>query len=256
MVEIPDLEDPTITAMKQAAKIEGNKQKKRNYLGASLIGNPCSRQIWYQYKGYEQESFEAETLWNFEDGHRIEDITAARLRRVKGITLWTHDDKGNQYGFMDYNGQFRGHCDGVILGILQAPKTPHVWENKCSADKKFNEFVSVKAKFGDKLTLKNWNENYYAQAQLYMHYLKLDRHYTTVARAGGRDYASCRTEYDPEYADQIRDKAFKIINAKEAPPKISDKPDFFICRFCSFREICHGKEDAPTVSGFSSSIPF
>jgi hypothetical protein len=256
MVNIPEQDDPTLLAMKQAAKVDGNKQKKRNYLGASLIGNPCSRQIWYQYMGYQQEPFEAETLWNFEDGHRIEDITAMRLRRVHGITLYTHDDSGNQYGFSDFDGKFKGHCDGVIVGLLQAPKTAHVWENKCSAEKKFNEFVSVKAKFGEKLTLKNWNENYYAQAQLYMHYLKLDRHYTTVAKAGGRDYASCRTEYDPEYAEQIRDKAFKIINSKEPPPKINENPDFYICKFCSFREICHDKKDTSPIPAFSNTVPF
>ncbi len=83
MVKIPTYGDPTIQAMYQA--IERNSDKsKRNYLGASLIGNPCARQIWYQYNGYTQEPFSAETLMNFEDGHRTEDLTAERLRMVDG----------------------------------------------------------------------------------------------------------------------------------------------------------------------------
>jgi hypothetical protein len=240
MVAIPQKNDPTIEAMKAKIKAAQHDQKKRDYLGASLIGNPCARQIWYEYNGYPKEPFEAETLMNFEDGHRTEDLTAQRLRLVGGIELWTHDEQGNQFGFSALGGKFKGHCDGVIRGLLQAPKALHVWEAKCSAEKKFNEFKAAKAKWGEKLALKNWNENYFIQAQLYMRFLQIDRHYTTVELAGGRDYDSCRTEYEPEVAAYAIDKAEKIISAKEPPPKINEKKDFYLCRWCAFRDICHG----------------
>lgn len=241
MVKIPQKDDPTIAAMKAAIKAQQFKETPRDYLGASLIGNPCARQIWYEYNKYPKDSFEAETLMNFEDGHRTEDLTAERLRMLPSIELWTHDEQGNQFGFFLFDGKFKGHCDGVIRGLLQAPKTLHVWEAKCSAEKKFREFQSAKNKWGEKLALKNWNENYFIQAQLYMHFLQIDRHYTTVALAGGRDYDSCRTEYEPEIAQYAIDKAEKIINAKQAPPRINEKKDFFICRWCAFKDICHEK---------------
>lgn len=239
MVAIPQKGDPTLDAMKRAIQMAQFSNKPRDYLGASLIGNPCARQIWYEYNQYYKEPFEAETLMNFEDGHRTEDLTAQRLRMVPGVELWTHDADGKQYGFSIFEGKFKGHCDGVIKGLLQAPSTPHVWECKASAAKKFAEFQAAKAKWGEKLALKNWNENYFTQAQLYMHFLQIDRHYLTVALAGGRDYDSCRTEYEPDKAEWAIDRAYKIINAKDAPPRINEKPDFYICRFCSFREICH-----------------
>lgn len=239
MVQIPHRGDPTLDAMKMAIELAQDASR-RDYLGASLIGNQCARQIWYEYNGYQKPPFGAETLMNFEDGHRTEELTAKRLRMVPGIELWTHDENGKQYGFSIFDGKFKGHCDGVIRGLLQAPAKPHVWECKASSAKKFAEFQAAKAKFGEKQALKNWNENYYVQAQIYMHFLQIDRHYLTVALAGGRDYDSCRTEYDPAKAEWAIDRAYKIINAKEAPPKINERPDFWVCRFCQFSEVCHG----------------
>lgn len=239
MVQIPEQGDPTLSAMYKA--IEDNQERQnRDYLGASLIGNPCPRQIWYVYNGYPRKDFSAKTLMNFEDGHRTEDLTAERLRMVEGIELHTHKEDGSQYGFSAFGGKFKGHCDGLIRGLKQAPKTIHIWEAKCSAQKKFDEFVRIRAKVGEKNTLKEWNENYYAQAQLYMHFMGHDRHYTTVALAGGREYSSCRTEYAPEVAAFYTDRADKIIHAQVEPRKISEQKDYYICNWCDFKDICHG----------------
>jgi CRISPR/Cas system-associated exonuclease Cas4 (RecB family) len=242
MAKIPKRGDPTIDALKKKIYENQFDEKPRDYLGASLIGNPCARQIWYSFNNYPREPFSAETLMRFEDGHRTEDLTAERLRSIEGITLWTHKEDGSQYGFSAFNGKFKGHCDGVIQGLKQAPSSIHVWECKASEYKKYNEFTKVKAKHGDKDTLKNWNENYYIQANLYMHFLQIDRHYTTVAYAGGRNYQSCRTDYDPVVAEMAIDKAEKIINTKEPPKKISEKPDFYICKWCDYRKVCHGTD--------------
>lgn len=239
MVAIPAYGDPTIQAMYKAIEA-AQETRRRDYLGASLIGSPCSRQIFYDYNGYPKPPFEAETLMNFEDGHRTEDLTAERLRKIPGVQLWTRNQDNEQIGFVALNGKFKGHCDGIILGLLQAPKAMHVWECKASGQKKFDEFVKVKQTQGEKNALKNWNENYYVQAQLYMHFLHCDRHYITVALAGGRKYESARTEYDPVIAEQAINKAEKIINANQPPPRISENKDFWICRFCSFKDICHG----------------
>lgn len=239
MILIPTPSCPTVAAVKAAA-VASQDRTRRDYLGASALGNPCSRAIWYEFNGYPKPDFDADTLWRFADGHRTEELLSERIRAVEGIQLWTHDENGNQFGFIAMGGKFKGHADGVIKGLLQSPKTPHVWEAKCVGDKGFAEFKKVKATFGDKATLKNWNDGYYAQAQLYMHYLKLDRHYLTVAKAGGRDLDACRTEYQPEMAEMLIDKADKIISSKTEPVRISEKKDFYRCRWCPFAVICHG----------------
>lgn len=257
MVAIPLQNDPTLEAMKRVCEERAAKvTKERDYLGASLIGEECVRKVWYSYNHYPRQPFSASTLWNFEDGHRIEDIIADRLRLIPGIQLWTHQENGQQYGFSALNGKFRGHVDGVIKGLLQAPKAPHVWENKCSAQKKFDEFKALKVKHGEKNTLKEWNYNYFVQAQLYMHYLQIDRHYMTVALAGGRDIDSCRTEYQGEVAEKYINRADSVLKAKDEPPRLSDKPDFWLCRFCDFKDVCHGQKDVTPVSEFSNRVPF
>lgn len=239
MVLIPDITDPTIEALKEVCFLDQFKHLPRNYLGASSIGQECERQIWYGYHNYAGEPFKAETLWNFEDGHRTEDLIAERLRRIPGIELWTHDDNGQQFGFSMFDDKFKGHVDGIIRGILQAPKTVHVWECKACAEKKYNSFVTLRSTYPEKEVLEQWDKSYYAQAQVYMHTLNITRHYLTVARAGGRDLVSCRTDYNKEVAERYLEKAERILGSISYPPKISSRSDFYICKMCKFKEICH-----------------
>lgn len=243
MVALPVYIDPVIEAMREQriAKMGST----RDYIGASEIGNPCARAIWYNWKKYPQETRPAHVLWAADDGHRTESVIADRLRAVPGITLRTCLPNGDQYGFK--KGNFAGHVDGLILGLPQAPKTWHVWENKAKNQKGFDEFLKCISNVGEKRALQEWSKPYYVQAQCYMHAFGLTRHYLTVALAGARDVASCRTEYDKETALAAFDRAEKIASAKSPPPKISDKPDYYICRMCQFRKVCH--EDSEAVSG-------
>lgn len=239
MTLIPTPEDPTLKAIEDAMERESLKEGRRDYLGASELGGKCARAIWYNFNGYEREPFKAKTLMNFEDGHRSEDLMAKRLRMVNGVNLVTKGDDGKQMGFSVFDGKFKGHYDGIISGILQAPKTKHVWEHKSCAEKKWKEFIRIKERFPEKDVLENWNYIYYVQAQMYMHYEGLDRHYLTVGYAGGRDHLSCRTNYDGDVAARYIDRADKIIRAQNTPPRIADKPDFYVCRMCNFRRDCH-----------------
>jgi len=216
------------------------KEAPRNYLGASLIGHPCSRYIWYDIHHYPKMESKPEWLWAAEDGHRSEEIIANRLRLVKGLELWTHNTHGQQFRWHALGGKFSGAVDGVARGLLQAPKSNHVWENKVCNHKKFADFQAKKNEVGEKRALQAWNEQYFGQAQVNMHFMKMDRHYTTVSYAGARDIDSCRTEYQPEVAERLIDKADRILSVKIEPPRLSDKPDFWRCKMCDRRHICHG----------------
>lgn len=235
MAIIPTLGDPTLDAIRRIYEQRPN--DKRDYIGASSIGDPCARKLWYRFKGYHAKPFDSATQFRFEDGHRTEELMIARLRMVEGVKIWNRQEDGNQIGFSLFDGKFKGHVDGIIKGLWQSPKTPHVLEIKCTED--LNKFRKVKHEKGDKNALKNWSETYFVQAQVYMQAFELTRHYTVVASAGGRDFDSCRTEYEAETAQRYKDRAFEIIKAEKEPQKISDKPDFYLCRWCEFGEICH-----------------
>lgn len=241
MVAIPSYGDPTIQAMLQI--VANRPRDSRDYLGASSIGDPCARKLWYKFNKYPESKSDYADIGNCaaDSGHYAEEATAKRLKAIPGLELLTHKDDGSQFGFSTFDGKFKGHVDGLILkGLLQAPKAQHVWEHKDKDHKKFADFQNVKMKFGEKNALKNWDETYYAQAQTNMHFFKMDRHYLTVSYAGARRYDSCRTEYNPVDAEMLVDKAYKIISATQEPQRVSENADFFLCKFCPFKDICHG----------------
>lgn len=242
MALIPEVVDPTLAAIDRELERRAALEPRRSYLGASAIGDACERKLWYSIRpDIPRKPFDSASLKRFEDGHRGEALMAERLRMVPGVELWTVDDAtGGQIGGTLYDDRFGWHVDGVILGLLQAPQTPHVWEHKQVGQKKYDEFRKLKASLGEKLTLQAWDPVYYAQAVVYMELLDLTRHYLTVCTPGGRDHDACRTEANPTMAKALLAKAKRILSASEAPARMSEKPEHYKCKMCDFREVCHG----------------
>lgn len=241
MALIPEVVAPTLAAIDRELERRAALEPRRSYLGASAIGELCERKIWYSIRPeIPRRPFDAASLKRFEDGHRGEDVMAERLRMVPGIELWTRDEEtGEQIGGKLYEGRFGWHVDGVILGLLQSPETPHVWEHKQVGQKKFDEFRKLKLSMDEKLTLQAWDPIYYAQAVFYMELLDLTRHYLTVSTPGGRESNSCRTEANPAMAKAILGKARRILSASEAPARISERPEYYKCKMCDFSGVCH-----------------
>lgn len=232
MVLIPDKSDPTLAAVDSALESEQTSYVSKN-IGFGEIGHDCSRYLWYKINVDEPEIFNAGTLRIFRNGHEDEAKMAEDLRRVRGIELYTHDPERNnkQFKFDNLDGRLTGRLDGVIVGLKQAPKTPHIWEHKSCNDKKFDALIKVGG-------LKEWDIKYYAQAQSNMYHAELDRHYMTVSTPGLRRVTSVRTELDKEYAESLVAKAKRIIEAKEPPERIGG-PDWYACKYCRFYERCH-----------------
>ena len=236
MVQVPDRADPTLDAVNAALEAEQSPYASKN-IGFGEIGHECSRYLWYKINLDLPEVFNADTLRIFRNGHNDEAAMAADLRKVQGIELYTHDPEreNKQYKFDALDGRLTGRLDGVIVGLKQAPKTPHLWEHKSVNDKKFEALIKNPV-------LKDWDLKYYAQAQTAMLHADLDRHYMTVSTPGLRRVTSVRTELDKEYAKSLVQKAKRIIDAKEPPERIGG-PDYYICKFCRFYDECHNKGD-------------
>lgn len=242
MAAIPDPIDPTLAAA-DVALVEAQQRRGRPYLGMSGIGAECARKLWFDLRWVGPSNFDSLTLKRFADGHATEIVIVARLKAVGGLELYEVGEDGRQFGFEDIGGHFRGHMDGVVLGLLQAPKTWHVLEIKCTAEKKLAELKKAVRELGEKQALRKWNPTYYAQAVLYMHYAGLDRHYLVAATPGGRDWYSIRTDADPVEAARLIEKARRVIFAATPPSKIGG-PDNFQCRWCDRAAICHDGDAA------------
>tara|TARA_R100000995_G_scaffold30176_4_gene13448 strand:- start:4407 stop:5363 length:957 start_codon:yes stop_codon:yes gene_type:complete len=244
MVKIQiDLDDPTLLAADQILEKRENSKPRRGYLGMSAGGN-CARQNYYNFRGVQSKPFNAKTLKNFSSGHRAEPVMIKRIQQVQGLDVLSVDPAtGKQFEVEDFDGHLLGHLDFEVLGLLQAPKTWHVGECKETSEKKLQEFRRIKGKVGEKNTLKAWNENYYAQHQLYMKYRKRKRGWLVVASAGVRDWDSCRTDYNREDADYYAEKARQIIYEPERiPDRIAEDPSYFKCSWCDYKAICFERE--------------
>lgn len=246
MARLPETEDPTLQAINWAIEERAAAEPPRPYLGMSSIARDCLRELWLTFRWAGKPNFPAAALKRFADGHLQEDVQADRLRLVEGVELDTVDpETGKQFGFVDLDGHFRGHADGKIRGILQAPKTPHIWEHKSVNPDKFSKMEKLKYELGEKRALEAWDSTYHGQAQLYMHYAGFTRHYMTISTPGGRDTTSCRTDYDPAFAAELIARARRIIEATRPPARVSERPDWWQCRMCSFQGQCHGDQLPP-----------
>lgn len=239
--------DPTLDAVDAAVERTANAELLRPYLGMSGIGHPCARKSWYDFHWCSAKRLQAETIYKFDDGNHGESVMAARLRMVNGIHLQTHDLNGKQFGFADINGHFRGHLDGVIKGLLQAPKTQHVWEHKQVEDAKQAKLEKLVAQ-NEKEALKQWDIIYYAQAILYMYYSELTRHYLTCSSPGGRRTISVRTDESTKEAKTLIKKAEHIIASDVPVDRMTNDPAHFMCKsFCDHADLCH-RTAAPKVN--------
>ena len=237
MALLPQMSDPLIAGIDRVLLNKNQTEKQRDYVGASSIGDECSRKLWYGLQGRESH-FEPRTLRLFEDGHRTEAVIVDWIQQIPGIELHAAKPDGTQYGFSDLDGKYKGHYDGVIRGLPQSPKTWHIFEVKCTNEKNFKALQKIIDLVGEKKALQKWNATYYAQAVTYMWYENLSRHITVVSTPGARDLLTLRTEQNHNYAKNLRDRAKRIINATEPPERIGGK-DFYKCKMCSHYGECH-----------------
>ena len=236
-------EYPTISAVMDQIQ-KSHTSEVRGYAQCSGLGADCTRQLQYQFWWTHPETFVATTLMNFDDGYRTEDLTNHRFLATPGIDLRPTGPDGRQWTVTSWSGHLRGHLDGLVLGLLEAPKTWHVYEVKCVSDARKRKLERLIEKEGEKEALKEWSKVYYTQAQLYMGLTKLKRHYLLCATAGGREMISVRTNFDKKFFEETLQKAHDLITANELPPRISEDPDFYLCRWCQFNQLCHEKKTA------------
>ena len=225
----------TVQAIYAHWKQRGESEKPRRYLGGSEIGKECERQLWYGFRRCTKPNFDGRLYRLFNRGHREEETFVAEL---KGIGCEVHEvdpTTGKQFEVVDVMGHFKGHADGVALGLPEAPKTWHLLEMKTASAK---SFAKTKRDGCEKD-----KPQHFAQMQVYMHLLGLKRALYIVVNKDNDELYSERIRYDAKRAQALIDKARRIITSTTAPERISDRPDAFACKFCDARELCHGTSE-------------
>lgn len=236
MTALPVVGSPTVDAV-EAAVVANASQRFQNRISGGQIGKPCERAIWYQYRWAQlPETFEGRMLRLFETGH-VEEARMIGWLQLAGCDVQDRNpETGEQWEVTDLDGHFVGKLDGIVTGLMEAPKTPHLLECKtCNA----RSFAQLK-KHGVAVA----KPEHVAQMQVYMHLKGLSRAFYLAKHKDTDELYAERIAYDQMHALALLAKAETIRDADSAPARISDDPDYYLCRSfgCPSYNICHADQ--------------
>jgi hypothetical protein len=244
----PDFADKINTVIDQGILARRAKEPPRKYLGASLLGDPCTRRLVYiATQTAPDEELTPQKIRIFDVGHTMEDFlggsesdiaftnAAARWFHDAGFNLRVKDSKGRQFGWEAIDGKIQGHIDGVILDgpPIESMHYPALLEIKSVNKKSWSRFKKHGVRIASDL--------YFGQMQLNMAYLDV---FHTVFTAINKDTSELThelIEFDPKVAQRLSDRALEVVTMAskgELPERIASQSDYFICRMCSYYRRC------------------
>lgn len=226
--------DQVTTASQIFGWYESKTEDFREHLGASLIGHPCNRYLWLNFRWAVKAKFEGRILRLFNTGHREEARIHEELRGI-GVELYV-EENGKQITCRNDFGHFGGSVDGVGKGFVENPNVWAVLECKTMGDKAFTKLRAW--------NVENEKPQHFAQMQVYMGLLNLD---AALYIAVNKNTDAIHTEWitaDNAVFKQYNHRANTIVEAKTAPLKLSDDPTYWECKFCDMYRLCHHAEPA------------
>lgn len=209
---------------KKIEKIQSrDDQQTRDYIGASIIGSDCLRQIWYEYKGVEAIEVPTKTRRTWAIGKNLEGLILHWLKEA-GVQIeepWASiESEGMPF--------FKGHLDSVLM---KKGRPFAIIEIKTAKDASYMIFI--------KKGLQSWQPQYYAQIQSYMGMSGIHNAYILVLNKDTSDISDEMVTFDEAFYQKLREKALMIANAQVPPPKINGSPLWYQCKLCKFHKVCH-----------------
>ena len=237
MAKLPPPQNDIVTAIYDYHK-SSQKEEHRPHLGGSLIGDECSRKLFYTFRWCNAPKFDGRMLRLFETGFLEEDRFIKELRAI-GCQVWEVDpDTGQQIRIEDCGGHFSGSLDGIVMNLIGAPRTAHVLEMKTHNAKSFVELQMS--------GVEKAKPQHYAQMQVYGYKMKLTRALYLAKNKNDDEVYAERLHIIPEVGKLLIEKASRIIFTDTPPAKISEDAAFYKCKFCDHSALCHGAKPPET----------
>lgn len=208
----------------------------RKYLGASAIGDACSRRLWYSFRWVSFEQFDARMLRLFNRGHREEPEQIRRLRGA-GFQVWDRDADGKQFRFSAIEGHFGGGNDGIgKFPPNYRIDDPFLLEFKTKGTG--SGFEKLKEKGMILEAAQHW-------AQQCTYGVGFNVKYTMYISTNKNDDERHLelAKLNLQLGQQMLAKAESIIMSRFPMNKLSSDPSHFQCKNCHFQKVCHF--DAP-----------
>ncbi len=231
-------------AEEYTVKIPADKGR-RKYLGMSALASDCLRAEWMKFRHAVLDTFPPRMLRLFRRGHR-EEYVFIILLRAAGLTVYDVDKNGEQFEVKDFEGHLSGHCDGFLVdetGELFLPKFRDKWTKKPF----LAEYKSYNLKRFKELQKKGVavsDPKYYGQMQLYMAYFGVDACLFCAVCKDDDHLEFQWIKRDKRSFAVLHDKADKVINRQEPPPKISSTGSHYKCRYCAVLGVCQKNKPA------------
>lgn len=225
-------------------------QETRGYLGMSSLGHPCMRKLWYQFRlcGSNLPPFAPWLLRLFARGH-LEEVRINEYLRNAGIQLYeVNPQTGKQFEYVAAYGHAKGHSDGLVFNLPERPLEWGLLEEKTHNS---NNFGKLKRQ-----GVKKAHPIHYCQCQRYMeahnrtyqyqhHQPRLNfALYIGVCKNTDHWYAEI-IEYDTDAIDMLLNREMSVIESDSPPQRLINDKDFYTCKFCDFRAVCHERHPYP-----------
>ncbi|HEV7299024.1 MAG TPA: hypothetical protein VGN72_06620 [Tepidisphaeraceae bacterium] len=242
MAKLPEPpEDSATVAAIYAAYEKAEKSRLSQRLGASQIGHPCARKLWFDFRWAGKEAFAGRMLRLFETGHLAEERFAANLRTI-GAEVHTVDPAtGQQFEYTAVAGHFVCKIDGAALGVPEARKAWHACEFKTHSNKSFTELR--------RKGLREAKPEHFAQLSVGMLLAELPRGLYLAVNKDTDELYSERLRIEEVRADAERLLSFagQVVAAKNPPARIAESAAKPPCVYCPHRARCFG-EELPAVT--------
>lgn len=207
----------------------------RPHLGCSVIGAECERYLWLTFRHALWADHPGRIVRLFKRGKLEEAIFETELKKI-GCKVIMGDDVGNQFRVSWHGGHFAGTIDGVISGLVEAPRAQHILEIKTINDKGYKQL--------ERKGLENARINYFAQCQLYMKGQNLKHCLFLATNKNTDEIYMERVKYNSKVAKYYLQRAKNIIEMTRPPER---RPDDQTCKWCEYKQLCHGKQMPQSV---------
>lgn len=246
MTALPPPPQQTVDAIYAAIEeVEARRPRYQGYgISASTLGSTCDRQLWLSLRwASAPEVLTAKKIRVFARGNAAESRILGDLR-VAGIQVEDVDPVARkQWSFALANGWLRGKADGILTGVVEAPKARHVVEIKC-----------LKAAYWrgiQKHGLRAHKPEHWHQLHTGMVGLGIDRGLYIAENADTGELLTERLHLDHEEAMRQEARVMRAVEDHDPPlgmlgeatteiktQKIRNAPP---CLFCDHKGICFDK---------------
>jgi hypothetical protein len=209
----------------------------REHLGASVMGEKCSRKLWYIFRWVKKENFDGRMQRLFQVGHNAEPRFIEYLQAI-GFEFIKFSKTNEQWHISACNGHYGGSLDGICRAPTRYNLTEDLmWLNEFKTNGTGSAYNDVAEKSVIKAKPKH-----YAQMCQYGLYYQLKYGLYLIENKNDSDITIEIVPLDWNLGKELEKKAQDIISSQIPPPRIAENPSFFECKYCHFADICHNNE--------------